>query len=335
MLWLPANGEWAFLVISLCLLANVPLYTNVPVSCCIDTDTSLGWISNQRYSLSMDGKGNVYQILTLSKTQRKRQDQRVNGVLTISFKVCVLCWLRSMAASLRQHIQARQSWRMEKVGKTGRRVNTHGSLQTEYSTFTFSLPFWVSLLWPNKPFVSSFICPPRARRWSVQCSTLGHLFLPTATFWYQRTVTSLWGWQAATSTCSSGRALGNTLWSTWMFVPRYQTRFLFSGACVDVLTFFFAFLRNCFFDLFFWPFSFLSLCHNVKEGRVVRISFSNMFKEFKLTPTWLQFPFQCGDADGSMSVAKSGRRGKKKTTKQTKNLCQWVVVDWYCFFNGQ
>lgn len=44
----------------------------------------------------------------------------------------------------------------------------------------------------------------------------------------------------------------------------------------------------------------------------MRISFSNMFKEFKSTPTWLQFPFQCGDADGSMSVAKSGRRGKKK-----------------------
>lgn len=143
LLLLPANAEWAFLVISHCLLANVPLYTNVPVSCFQLTRywNAHGWISNQRYSLSMDGKGNVYQILTISKTQRKRQDERVNGVLTISFKVCVLCWLRSMAASLRQHIQARQSWRMEEVGKTGRRVNTHGSLQTEYSTLTFSLQF--------------------------------------------------------------------------------------------------------------------------------------------------------------------------------------------------
>uniref|UniRef100_A0A3Q2NPU8 WD repeat-containing protein 90 n=1 Tax=Fundulus heteroclitus TaxID=8078 RepID=A0A3Q2NPU8_FUNHE len=31
----------------------------------------------------------------------------------------------------------------------------------------------------------------------------------------------------------------------------------------------------------------------VEEGQVVRISFSNMFKEFKSTATWLQFPFLC------------------------------------------
>uniref|UniRef100_A0A8C7XKR1 WD repeat domain 90 n=1 Tax=Oryzias sinensis TaxID=183150 RepID=A0A8C7XKR1_9TELE len=31
-----------------------------------------------------------------------------------------------------------------------------------------------------------------------------------------------------------------------------------------------------------------------KEGQIVRISFSNMFREFKFTPTWLQFPFVCG-----------------------------------------
>uniref|UniRef100_A0A8D3BWJ5 WD repeat domain 90 n=1 Tax=Scophthalmus maximus TaxID=52904 RepID=A0A8D3BWJ5_SCOMX len=30
-----------------------------------------------------------------------------------------------------------------------------------------------------------------------------------------------------------------------------------------------------------------------EEGQVVRISFSNMFKEFKSTATWLQFPFLC------------------------------------------
>uniref|UniRef100_A0A3P9HM39 WD repeat-containing protein 90 n=1 Tax=Oryzias latipes TaxID=8090 RepID=A0A3P9HM39_ORYLA len=28
-----------------------------------------------------------------------------------------------------------------------------------------------------------------------------------------------------------------------------------------------------------------------KEGQIVRISFSNMFRDFKFTPTWLQFPF--------------------------------------------
>ncbi|NXF35192.1 WDR90 protein, partial [Nyctibius bracteatus] len=31
-----------------------------------------------------------------------------------------------------------------------------------------------------------------------------------------------------------------------------------------------------------------------KENPVVRISFSNLFKEFKSTATWLQFPFVCG-----------------------------------------
>uniref|UniRef100_A0A3Q3MJ41 WD repeat domain 90 n=1 Tax=Labrus bergylta TaxID=56723 RepID=A0A3Q3MJ41_9LABR len=32
---------------------------------------------------------------------------------------------------------------------------------------------------------------------------------------------------------------------------------------------------------------------SAEEGQVVRISFSNMFKEFKSTATWLQFPFLC------------------------------------------
>ncbi|NWI55265.1 WDR90 protein, partial [Calyptomena viridis] len=38
-----------------------------------------------------------------------------------------------------------------------------------------------------------------------------------------------------------------------------------------------------------------------KENQVVRISFSNLFKEFKSTATWLQFPFVCGAAKGSAS----------------------------------
>ncbi|CAJ1080870.1 WD repeat-containing protein 90 isoform X1 [Xyrichtys novacula] len=47
------------------------------------------------------------------------------------------------------------------------------------------------------------------------------------------------------------------------------------------------------------------------EGQVVRISFSNMFKEFKSTATWLQFPFLCGAAKDSVyeSTAKSARHG--------------------------
>ncbi|XP_070708545.1 WD repeat-containing protein 90 [Pempheris klunzingeri] len=50
---------------------------------------------------------------------------------------------------------------------------------------------------------------------------------------------------------------------------------------------------------------------SAEEGQVVRISFSNMFKEFKSTATWLQFPFLCGAAKDSVyeSTAKSARRG--------------------------
>uniref|UniRef100_A0A8C8CV08 WD repeat-containing protein 90 n=1 Tax=Oncorhynchus tshawytscha TaxID=74940 RepID=A0A8C8CV08_ONCTS len=36
-----------------------------------------------------------------------------------------------------------------------------------------------------------------------------------------------------------------------------------------------------------------------EEGQVIRVSFSNLFKEFKSTATWLQFPFLCGAAKGS------------------------------------
>ncbi|XP_074742639.1 WD repeat-containing protein 90 isoform X2 [Strix uralensis] len=37
-----------------------------------------------------------------------------------------------------------------------------------------------------------------------------------------------------------------------------------------------------------------------EENQVVRISFSNLFKEFRSTATWLQFPFVCGAAEGSV-----------------------------------
>uniref|UniRef100_A0A8C1JFF9 WD repeat domain 90 n=1 Tax=Cyprinus carpio TaxID=7962 RepID=A0A8C1JFF9_CYPCA len=51
-----------------------------------------------------------------------------------------------------------------------------------------------------------------------------------------------------------------------------------------------------------------------EEGQVIRVSFSNMFKEFKSTATWLQFPFLCAAAHGSLyentaSTAKQGLVG--------------------------
>ncbi|KAH0631787.1 hypothetical protein JD844_019595 [Phrynosoma platyrhinos] len=47
-----------------------------------------------------------------------------------------------------------------------------------------------------------------------------------------------------------------------------------------------------------------------ENSQVVRISFSNLFKEFKSTATWLQFPFICGAAKGSVyeSTAKTSKR---------------------------
>ncbi|XP_026782452.3 WD repeat-containing protein 90 isoform X1 [Pangasianodon hypophthalmus] len=48
-----------------------------------------------------------------------------------------------------------------------------------------------------------------------------------------------------------------------------------------------------------------------EEGRVIRVSFSNLFKEFKSTATWLQFPFLCAGAPGSVyeSTAKTAKHG--------------------------
>ena len=47
------------------------------------------------------------------------------------------------------------------------------------------------------------------------------------------------------------------------------------------------------------------------DGLIVRISFSNLFKEFKSTSTWLQFPFVCHAAKGSISdKTAAGSRGE-------------------------
>ena len=45
------------------------------------------------------------------------------------------------------------------------------------------------------------------------------------------------------------------------------------------------------------------------DGLIIRISFSNLFKEFKGTSTWLQFPFVCHAARGSISD-KTGANSK-------------------------
>ncbi|NXY80532.1 WDR90 protein, partial [Glareola pratincola] len=45
-----------------------------------------------------------------------------------------------------------------------------------------------------------------------------------------------------------------------------------------------------------------------QENQVVRVSFSTLFKEFKATATWLQFPFLCGAAEGSLCGGDAARR---------------------------
>uniref|UniRef100_A0A7N8XKJ2 WD repeat domain 90 n=1 Tax=Mastacembelus armatus TaxID=205130 RepID=A0A7N8XKJ2_9TELE len=56
-------------------------------------------------------------------------------------------------------------------------------------------------------------------------------------------------------------------------------------------------LTGCYFYLLFRPtpgkYFVVHLDVATERGQVVRISFSNMFKEFKSTATWLQFPFLC------------------------------------------
>ncbi|XP_072273486.1 WD repeat-containing protein 90 isoform X2 [Pyxicephalus adspersus] len=50
---------------------------------------------------------------------------------------------------------------------------------------------------------------------------------------------------------------------------------------------------------------------SAEDGQTIRISFSNLFKEFKSTATWLQFPFVCGAIKGSVydSTMQGARNG--------------------------
>ena len=47
-----------------------------------------------------------------------------------------------------------------------------------------------------------------------------------------------------------------------------------------------------------------------QDGLIVRISFSNLFKEFKSTSTWLQFPFICNAATGTIGGHTAVSKGK-------------------------
>ena len=60
-----------------------------------------------------------------------------------------------------------------------------------------------------------------------------------------------------------------------------------------------------------------------QDALVVRISFSNLFKEFKSTSTWLQFPFVCHAARGSIHDSTSiGSRGQFRDLARTHPACR-------------
>ncbi|NWX47793.1 WDR90 protein, partial [Steatornis caripensis] len=61
-----------------------------------------------------------------------------------------------------------------------------------------------------------------------------------------------------------------------------------------------------------------------EENQVVRISFSNLFKEFKSTATWLQFPFVCGAAGASAGDRAAG------TSRRDPEGAAPADVRWTC-----
>ncbi|KAM4623838.1 WD repeat-containing protein 90 [Polymixia lowei] len=99
--------------------------------------------------------------------------------------------------------------------------------------------------------------------------------------------------------CSVFRVRGSVPASNYILLPKSSTQSL--G------------LTGRYFYLLFRPtpdkYFVVHLDVAAQGGQVVRISFSNMFKEFKSTATSLQFPFLCGAAKDSVyeSTAKSAR----------------------------
>lgn len=62
------------------------------------------------------------------------------------------------------------------------------------------------------------------------------------------------------------------------------------------------------------------------DGVVVRISFSNLFKEFKATSTWLQFPYICNPAKGSVCAITTA--GSVDISGPAPQSVRWTVL---CF----
>ena len=64
------------------------------------------------------------------------------------------------------------------------------------------------------------------------------------------------------------------------------------------------------------------------QGMVVRISFSNLFKEFKSTSTWLQFPYISSKENCNDSISKSDELSSRSEQKDGKPLLhvRWTLL---------
>uniref|UniRef100_A0ABM5EZ39 WD repeat-containing protein 90 n=1 Tax=Pogona vitticeps TaxID=103695 RepID=A0ABM5EZ39_9SAUR len=62
-----------------------------------------------------------------------------------------------------------------------------------------------------------------------------------------------------------------------------------------------------------------------EDNQVVRISFSNLFKEFKSTATWLQFPFICEAAKGSV-YERTARTSKRDLVGLAPSHVRWTCL---------
>ena len=60
------------------------------------------------------------------------------------------------------------------------------------------------------------------------------------------------------------------------------------------------------------------------DGLTIRISFSNMFKEFKSTSTWLQFPFVSSPPPGSVDEVTLGE-ASALSSKYMNTVCNVSV----------
>ncbi|NXC38275.1 WDR90 protein, partial [Penelope pileata] len=71
-----------------------------------------------------------------------------------------------------------------------------------------------------------------------------------------------------------------------------------------------------------------------EDSQVVRVSFSNLFKEFKSTATWLQFPFLCRAARGSLHEG-TARASKRDLVGAAPADVRWtcLVLDLHCILS--